>query len=237
MIVTIYELSSKHLSKGTDRMIKAVIFDFDGLILDTETHEYYVLNELFKEHGSELPLHIWGKVIGTQAGFNPLLFLEEQIGKKLDQKMLTKLRRERFQERIQKEGPLPGVEDYLKAAKSNGLKIGLASSSNYQWVSTHLQNLGLFEYFECIRTSDDVERVKPDPALFLETSKCLGVSPSECLVFEDSANGALAAKNAGMYCVIIPNEVTKGLDFCEVDHRLESMAELELAELLETIKK
>src|SRR5690606_2679430 len=127
-------------------------------------------------------------------------------------------------ERIVKEGPLPGVEDYLLAAKEAGLKIGLASSSTYEWVSNHLKNLCLFDYFECIRTSDDVVTVKPDPSLYIETAKCLGVAPEECIAFEDSANGALAAKRAGMYCVIIPNAVTRDLDFCEVDERLASMA-------------
>ncbi|MFS0862416.1 HAD family hydrolase [Fredinandcohnia sp. 179-A 10B2 NHS] len=218
-------------------MIKAVIFDFDGLIFDTETHEYNVLNEIFQEHGTELPLSVWGKVIGTQAGFNPLLYLEEQIGKKLNQEELAKLRKQRFEERTKCEGPLPGVEAYLKAAKEIGLKVGLASSSTYQWVSTHLKTLGLFEYFECIRTSDDVEIVKPDPTLYIEAAKCLGVSPEECLVFEDSANGALAAKRAGMYCVIVPNAVTKDLEFCEVDDRLESMAEIELKLLIEKLEK
>ncbi|MFT4416862.1 HAD family hydrolase [Fredinandcohnia humi] len=217
-------------------MIKAVVFDFDGLIFDTETHEYNVLNEIFQEHGTELPLSVWGKVIGTQAGFNPLLYLEEQLGKKLDQEQLTKLRKDRFQEKIKNEGPLPGVEEYLLAAKKAGLKIGLASSSTYEWVSSHLKNLCLFDYFECIRTSDDVEVVKPDPSLYLEAAKCLGVSPSECLAFEDSANGALAAKRAGMYCVIIPNAVTKDLDFCEVDHRLESMAAIELQQLIAKVE-
>jgi len=217
-------------------VIKAVIFDFDGLIYDTETNEYNVLNEIFQEHGSELPMSVWGKVIGTQAGFNALSFLEEQIGRKVDHDELTKLRRDRFNERMKDEGPLPGVEEYLTAAKKAGLKIGLASSSTYEWVSNHLKNLCLFNYFECIRTSDDVEKVKPDPTLYLEAAKCLGVTPEECLVFEDSANGALAAKRAGMYCVVIPNQVTKDLEFCKVDHRLESMALIELTQLIQKIE-
>ncbi|MCH1627637.1 HAD family hydrolase [Ferdinandcohnia quinoae] len=217
-------------------MINAVIFDFDGLIFDTESHEYNVLNEIFQEHGSELPLPVWGKVIGTQAGFKPLLYLEEQLGEKLDQDMLEKLLNERFQERLKNEGPLPGVVEYLKAAKESGLKIGLASSSTYEWVSSHLKNLCLFDYFECIRTSDDVEEVKPNPSLYLKAASCLGVEPEECLVFEDSANGALAAKRAGMYCVIVPNEVTKDLNFCEVDDRIDSMAVIELKQLIAKIE-
>lgn len=217
-------------------MIKALIFDFDGLILDTESHEYMVLQEIFKEHGTDLPLSVWGKVIGTQAGFDPIAHLEKETGKPLDRDALHQLRRDRFNERIKKEGPLPGVTNYLEAAKDLGLKIGLASSSNYDWVSSHLKNLGLFDYFECIKTSDDVEKVKPDPALYFKAAECLGVDPGHALVFEDSANGAVAAKRAGMYCVVIPNQVTKSLEFGEIDHRLDSMAEMELSNLIQHLE-
>jgi HAD superfamily hydrolase (TIGR01509 family) len=213
-------------------MIKAIIFDFDGLILDTETHEYEVLNEIFKEHQSELPLEVWGKLIGTITSFNPFSYLEEQTKKTFNHDELKKLQNERFSQRIMQEHARPGVIDYLDAAKSLGLKIGLASSSNYEWVSSHLKRLQLLDRFECIRTSDHVEHVKPDPALYVETAKCLGVNPEECIAFEDSANGALAAKRAGMKCVTVPNTVTKGLEFCEVDHSLESMAHMELKQLI-----
>ncbi|MCY8051870.1 HAD family hydrolase [Bacillus spizizenii] len=218
-------------------MIKALIFDFDGLILDTETHEYEVLQEIFEEHGSVLPLSVWGKVIGTAAGFRPFEYLEEQIGKKLNHEELTTLRRERFAKRMETEKARPGVEAYLNAAKDLGLKVGLASSSNYKWVSGHLKQIGLFDDFEVIQTADDVEEVKPNPELYLLAAKNLGVSPSECLAFEDSVNGSIAAKRAGMKCVIVPNKVTSTLMFEDYDHRLESMAEMELALLLDHLNK
>jgi beta-phosphoglucomutase-like phosphatase (HAD superfamily) len=125
----------------------------------------------------------------------------------------------------------------LDAARTLGLKIGLASSSNYEWVSSHLKRLNLLDHFECIRTSDHVQYVKPDPALYVEAAKCLSVNPEECIAFEDSANGALAAKRAGMKCVTVPNAVTRDLDFCDVDHSLESMAHMELKELVEFLDK
>jgi HAD superfamily hydrolase (TIGR01509 family) len=218
-------------------MIKAIIFDFDGLILDTETHEYEVLCEIFAEHECELPLSIWGKLIGTKSDFSPFTYLEEQAKKVLDHNELSNLQKERFSQRIAQENARPGVNDYLEAAQTLGLKIGLASSSNYEWVSTHLKRLNLLDRFECIRTSDHVEVVKPDPALYLEAAKCLGVKPEECIAFEDSANGALAAKRAGMKCVTIPNTVTRDLDFCKVDHSLESMANMELKELISFLEK
>lgn len=218
-------------------MINGIIFDFDGLIFDTETHQYNVLQEMFLEHDSELPLSRWQQEIGTYTGFLPFVYLEEQIKRKLDQEALQKVFQEKFNKKLFDEKARPGVEDYLKAATALNLKIGLASSSNYEWVSNHLKRLKLFDYFSCIKTADDVDLVKPDPALYHEAATCLGLDPNECLVFEDSANGALAAKKAGMSCVIVPNEVTKAMEFCTVEHQLNSMSDLSLQEVLEIVSK
>ncbi|WKA58273.1 HAD family hydrolase [Planococcus shenhongbingii] len=214
-------------------MIKGIIFDFDGLILDTETHHYRILQEMFAEYGSELPIERWQQEIGTQTGFSPFHYLEELIEQEIEHKELQERLVEKFHVKLMEEKARDGVEDYLKAAKELGLKIGLASSSDYEWVSKYLKNLGLFDYFECIRTSDDVEKVKPDPALYVQAAECLGLRPEECVAFEDSANGAMAAKRADMGCVIVPNEVTCTMDFCEVEHRLSSMADMPLEELID----
>lgn len=216
-------------------MIKGIIFDFDGLIFDTETHQYHVYQEIFGEYGSELPISRWQEEIGTHTGFSPFQYLEEKIQKAIDQDAIRMDFKKRFHEKLKGEVAREGVEEYLKEAKKLNLKIGLASSSNYQWVSSHLQNLKLFDYFDCIKTSDDVLKVKPDPSLYLKASECLGLNVNECLVFEDSANGALAAKRAGMYCAIIPNEVTCTMDFCQVEHRMDSMADMPLPEVIELV--
>lgn len=216
-------------------MIKGVIFDFDGLILDTETHHYRILQEMFRAHGAEMPLHRWQQEIGTQSDFSTFGYLQEQLSRKIDQEKLKLKLEEQFHETLVEEEAREGVEDYLKRAKELGLKIGLASSSDYSWVSKYLRNLGLFKYFECIKTSDDVEKVKPDPALYLQAAQCLGLQPDQCLVFEDSANGALAAKRAGMGCVIVPNTVTHTMDFCEVEYRLSSMSDMPLKDVIEHV--
>ncbi|WP_318618041.1 HAD family hydrolase [Sporosarcina sp. YIM B06819] len=216
-------------------MIKGIIFDFDGLILDTETHQYLVLQEIFSEHGSELPIIRWQQEIGTQTGFSPFKHLEEKLERKLEHQILQEKFEDKYHSILAEEKARAGVEDYIKSAKKMGLKIGLATSSTYQWVSTHLKNLNLFDYFECIQTSDDVEKVKPDPALYLQTALGLGLAVEECLVFEDSANGALAAKRAGMSCVIVPNQVTHTMDFCAVEHRLESMTDMLLKDVIEHV--
>ncbi|HEU5141093.1 MAG TPA: HAD family hydrolase [Bacillales bacterium] len=214
-------------------MIKAVVFDFDGLIMDTELPEYTVSKEMFRERGAELSLDVWGECVGTHADhFDLIGHLEDQIEQTVDREAFHEERSKRILSMLENGKPLPGVERYLEAAKELGLKIGLASSSHYEWVGGHLRRLGLLDEFGCIRTADNVERVKPDPALYLQAAECLGVRPEEAVAFEDSANGALAAKRAGMYCVVVPNEVTASLTFGDVDHRMESMAEMELAALI-----
>ena len=127
---------------------------------------------------------------------------------------------------------LPGVVDYLDAADRRGMKLAVASSSSRDWVEGHLTRLGLIQRFEAICTKDDVPRVKPDPALYLLAAERLGVSVQRALVLEDSRNGLLAAKAAGVRCVVVPNAVTSGLNFDEADYWLMSLDEMSLDNLL-----
>ncbi|ANC75855.1 hypothetical protein ABE65_003110 [Fictibacillus phosphorivorans] len=218
-------------------MIKALVFDFDGTILDTETQHYNAFQELYQEHGSDLPLEVWGECIGTHSDFNPYEYLERQIDQKLDHEVLRAKKTERALALIAEQRELPGIIDYLEAAKELGLKVGLASSSSRKWVEEHLDRIGLKHHFEVIKTADDVERVKPDPALYLEAVKGLHVKPHEAIAFEDSVNGSMAAKRAGLYCVAIPNPVTKHMAFSDVDHQMGSLAELNLASLIQQAEK
>ncbi|HET7228834.1 MAG TPA: HAD family hydrolase [Longimicrobium sp.] len=217
-------------------MIEAVVFDFDGLIFDSETHEYECVRELFAEHGAELPLEVWGACVGRESGyFDPYAYLREQTGVVLDREAAELQRRERFMRRIEGEGAIPGVEEALRAARSLRLRVGLASSSSREWVEGQLRRLGLLHHFDCLRTAGDVERVKPEPDLYLSVLRCLGVPAARAVAFEDSPNGALAAARAGMYCVVIPNRITRGLEFGAHDLRLESLMQAELAHLLARI--
>lgn len=217
-------------------MIEAVVFDFDGLIFDSETHEYETVREILADHGVELPLSVWGQCVGREQGFfDPYALIEEHTGAPVDRSALNELRTRRFAERIEGVGPIAGVEEALRAARSLGLRIGLASSSPRYWVEGQLRKLGLLPFFECIRTADDVRRVKPEPDLYLSVLRCLGVQPRRAVAFEDSPNGALAAKRAGMFCVVVPNAVTATLAFGEHDARLESLMQAELADLLARI--
>lgn len=217
--------------------MKAIVFDFDGTILETEMPDYISWKEVYTEHGADLPMKEWAQHIGTQGGFNPIEQLEQSIGKTVDRETLQKKRRERHHELILQQTVLPGVREILEEARSSGLKIGLASSSSRQWVETHLRRLELWEYFECVRTSDDVVKVKPDPELYIQVLDCLGVEPHEAMAIEDSANGSKAAKSAGMHCAVVPTEATGHLDFSHVDCRLETLHHVGLAALFNAIQR
>ncbi|MDR6226146.1 HAD family hydrolase [Desmospora profundinema] len=209
--------------------MRAVVFDFDGVILDTESHEYRSFQELYHAHGVELPAERWQEVIGSSdSTFDPYAHLEELVGRKLDFSALMDERRRSHLEGIARERELPGVVSVLDQARRLGWGVGLASSSNREWVEGHLTNLGLLDRFDVIRTREEVERSKPDPALYRLAVEGLGVEPGEAVALEDSPNGALAAKRAGLKCIIVPHAVTAGMAFCEVDDRLHSLEELDL---------
>jgi HAD superfamily hydrolase (TIGR01509 family) len=217
-------------------MIQAVVFDCDGLIIDTETPWYRVMAELYEERGVELSLDVYSRVLGTSNDtFDLYAYLEELSGQPVDRQAAQQRMQRRLTELMQDEQVRPGVEDYLRQAKELGLRVGLASSSNREWVEKHLREHGLFDYFEVIRTSDDVKRVKPDPELYLSALEILGVAPEHAVAFEDSPNGTRAAKAAGMYCVTVPNTLTAQLPFDRYDAQIASMAEIPLAELLQQL--
>ena len=213
-------------------LIKALIFDFDGLILDTENPEYQSWQEIYADHECSLPLSKWSECIGTANAFDPYQDLAEQLGCDVDRPAIQSRRRARMDQLLEGLLPLPGVEETIAEARRLGLRLGVASSSHRSWVEGHLTRLGLAQHFDAITCADDVERVKPDPALYLKAAERLGVDPSQAIALEDSPNGALAAKRAGIYCVTIPDLLTQQLVFAAGDMQLTSMRSLSLEELL-----
>jgi len=213
-------------------MIRAVVLDFDGLILDTEEPIYRSWLEVYKAHGEDLPFDRWVQTVGsTSAMFHPQHNLEERLGRSLPQEVLER-RIGRRTEMILAQGALPGVVRLLEEATAMGLKVGLASSSTSDWVGGHLTRLGILDHFDCMRCRDQVANAKPEPDLYLAVLNCLGVPASEAIAIEDSPNGVLAAKRAGLRCVAVPNSITAGLDLGQADVVLGSLAEVTLAELL-----
>jgi len=218
-------------------VIRALVFDFDGLILDTEEPVYRSWLEVYQAHGEELPFERWVQIVGsTTTGFHPQHHLEERLGRPLPKEVLDR-RIGRRTEMILAKAVLPGVVQHLDAARDLGLKLGVASSSTREWVAGHLARLGILDRFECVRCRDDVEHAKPEPDLYLAVLECLGVQASEAVAIEDSPNGVSAAKRAGMRCVAIPNSITARLDLTAADITLASLADVSLRELLEKFER
>jgi HAD superfamily hydrolase (TIGR01509 family) len=213
-------------------LIRAIVFDFDGLILDTEEPVYRSWLEVYREHGEELPFERWVEIVGSTTGsFHPQHHLEERLGRSLTREVLDR-RIGRRTELILAQSLLPGVVQHIESAKAMGLKLGVASSSTRDWVSGHLERLGILDSFDCVRCRDDVANAKPEPDLYIAVIECLGVLASETIAIEDSPNGVLAAKRAGLRCVAIPNSITASLDLSQADLVLNSLADVTLADLL-----
>ncbi|MBP1994070.1 HAD family hydrolase [Paenibacillus eucommiae] len=215
-------------------MIKAVVFDFDGLIIDTETTWFDSYYEVLSSYNIEFPLDVFSRCIGTH-GSELQLHLEALTGNAETTRVIETSVLELHKTKMLSVEAREGVRDYLEAARRLGLRIGLASSSNRLWIDNFLAVLGLNEYFEVIKSSDDVAHVKPDPELYVQAVEALGIEPFEALAFEDSVNGSKAAKAAGLYCVIVPNPVTEKLAFENYDMRIQSMGDLPLEALIQQL--
>jgi HAD superfamily hydrolase (TIGR01509 family) len=218
-------------------MISALIFDFDGLILETEGPIFQSWKEVYHAFGQELSFSAWAQSIGASlAEFDPRLDLQARLGRQINWEAIEPKRMAREVSLIEQQSVLPGVLAYLNTARCLGIKLGLASSSSCQWVMGHLARLRLVEYFDCIRASDDVKRVKPDPELYLAVLDALMVRAAEAIAIEDSPNGILSAKRAGLYCVAVPNLLTKQLPLNQADLQLHSLEDLPLERLLEQVQ-
>jgi len=218
-------------------MIQALVFDFDGLILDTEAPMFQSWQEIYRSYGRQLDLEKWVSNIGKgEDDFDPAEDLAQMIGQRLDRDSLVSLYQKRKRALIDSQPVLPGVGDYLKGARRLGLKVGLASCSSCEWVTEHLDRLELLEYFDCIRAAEHVRSLKPDPEVYLSTLEYLEVQPEQAIAFEDSTYGALAARRAGMYCVVVPNPLSRLFPVDHADVHLDSLGELPLEKLLQRIE-
>jgi HAD superfamily hydrolase (TIGR01509 family) len=216
--------------------IRAFLFDFDGLILDTEYASRAGWQMLYRERGHELPAEMWATLVGTtHAPWDPMRHLEELVGEPLERDALNERRRTHELSLIEAEQLRPGIVEYFAATRRHGLKRAVVSSSNDEWVGMHLKRLGEAGGWDAICTANrDPARAKPSPTLYLEALELLEVGADEAVAFEDSPNGVRAAKAAGIFCVAVPNEVTRelGLDEAGPDLLLDSLADLPPDELL-----
>ncbi|AJY77001.1 HAD family hydrolase [Paenibacillus beijingensis] len=220
-------------SGSTNKKIKAIIFDFDGTIIDTETAWYVAFRDAYKKHGVDLTLEQYSQCIGTNLNsFNPYEYLITELNLPIDREEFRKSVQAHHSSLMEQEKMRPGIMDYLNLAKEAGLKIGLATSSDRAWIDKYLNQLGILDYFDCIRTKDDVKNVKPDPELYLQALACLGVHAEEAIAIEDSPNGAKAAMEAGLNTVVSPNATTRHLEIVQSHHRVECFSKLNLNDVI-----
>ncbi len=220
-------------------MIKSLIFDFDGLILDTETPEVEVWKSIYAEYGFDFPLELWAPMIGGYgaAHFDAALHLHDLTGDSLDVQALRERHQRESNAHVLRQPVREGVREYLEAARQANLPMGIASSSAHAWVEPHLTRLGLIHYFGRIVCSEDVPagRTKPHPDLFLKALEALKVEAGEAIVFEDSPNGVKAARAANIFVVAVPNPLTSRLSLADANLRLNSLADLPLQALLDRV--
>ena len=213
-------------------MLRALIFDFDGLIIDSETAIAQSWTQVYASHGLDFPLQLWRRMVGTRE-HDDLLWnnLAEQTGLTLDIAALEPIRRARGVELANKLPMLPGVAALTSAGRASGLSMAIASSSSDWWVSGHLRRLGLLEAFDVVCTRELAARSKPDPGVYLAALERLGVPARDALALEDSEAGVTAARAAGLRVVAVPGSFSEDMDFSAASVVVASLADVEPAAL------
>lgn len=191
-----------------------VLFDFDGVLVDTEWAIYDAWHRTFRSNGHPLPLDVYTQCIGSDfATWSPKTHLEELTGQAFDWHDLDTRRQEEIVRDLAGEGPMIGAVEFLEKLRQQGVRTAVVSSSSHHWVDGWLEKLGLGHWFETVVCRGDAPRIKPAPDLYLEAVRRLGVQPADCLIIEDSLNGIKAARAAGIEVWAVPNRVTACLDF------------------------
>jgi HAD superfamily hydrolase (TIGR01509 family) len=211
----------------TATRIRALIFDLDGLIVDSETPEYLAWQAVHKQHGWPFPLESWRLNIGrNDSPFDPLARFREP-GSPMPPDEARALWRDHHT-RLQQEYlvPLPGVVRLLDGARAHGLRTGVASTSRLARVRELLDGLGLLAKFDAMAGGDEVPAAKPAPDVYRLAARRLAVAEPACVALEDSQSGVRAAKAAGMWCIAVPSELTRGMDFSAADLVVASLLEV-----------
>ena len=202
-------------------MLRALIFDFDGLIVDTESSSLAKVQEAYRRHGHDLRSEHWRLCVGSTV--DPYDHLQRLVGPEVD---LTSLREEmgaRHRAEVAQLGARPGLVELVADAVTAGLRLAVASSSSRRWVEGHLERIGVLQELHTVRCRDDVRQTKPAPDVYLAALDGLGVSASEAVAFEDSPNGVQAARAAGIHTIAVPNGVTRGWPFDDADRVIGSL--------------
>jgi HAD superfamily hydrolase (TIGR01509 family) len=208
----------------------ALVFDFDGLICDTESTEYEAVRRVYRDHGLHLALEDWLPSVGHVAA-DWVADLEAVAGRPLDRAALQAARRSHASELLAALEPLPGVLALLDAARAAGVPCGVASNADADWVEGHLERLGVADRFGVVVSVDRVDRPKPDPDPYLVAVAALGATPADSVALEDSATGLAAARAAGLFTVAVPGPMSAHHDLSSADVVVASLGDVTLADL------
>jgi len=214
-----------------DGTLAAIVFDFDGLVVDTETPGFNSWQEVYQEFGAALQIDDWRHATGYVGGFDPAVHLEHLLGRRLDWSQIIPRREARNWELTIQASILPGIEALFRGAKERQLRLGVASNSGSGWVEGGLRRLGLRGYVDAIVTRDMVINPKPAPDIYLKTVQTLSVEPRLAVALEDSEPGCRAAKQAGLKAVAIPNRFSERQDLTIADLIVRSAEELDFDRL------
>jgi HAD superfamily hydrolase (TIGR01509 family) len=213
----------------------ALIFDFDGLLVDTESSALLAWREQFAVHELDFPLEVWHSYIGSQGSQEAMMAAVRAGGIDFEDAELRAEWRQRHN-LIANEEPLrAGVMAFLDEAIAAGSHLAIASSATRDWLDAHLDRLGIRPLFDVVCARDN-GRVKPSPDIYLAALAGLRVAADDAIAFEDSPNGITAAKAAGLMCVAVPNAVTAALPLDAADLRVESFTEISYSGLVALLR-
>lgn len=189
---------------------QGIIFDFDGILVDTEWAIYQSWVRIFRREGQRLPMKTYSPCLGAGYSYwDPARHLEKLTGKTYDWDVINKERQARIESDLDSAGLMPGALELLDLCDEYGIGMAVASSSSRRWVGGWLQKLGIEKRFRGVFCRTDGYPPKPDPALYRAAIECLGVPACHCLALEDSDNGLKSASLAGAFTVAIPNRLTR----------------------------
>ena len=204
----------------------AVIFDFDGLLVDTENAEYLAWNWLFEEQGSALSVDVWKEAVGYNGRVDPRALLEKAIGKSLNWELLDSKRHQYYMSLVETLPSLPGAEMLMQTCFDRGLKVGIASNSSSEWVKNGLARVGLSRYVHVMATRDEVQHSKPHPDVYHLALSKLDADAAGTVAFEDSEPGVRAATAAGITVVAVPTRFTRLQDLSPAKLQVKSLNEI-----------
>jgi HAD superfamily hydrolase (TIGR01509 family) len=213
--------------------LAAVVFDFDGIIMDSETPEFESHRRVFEQYGASLTAGEWCDQVGIWNDAQDERWFGElcrRCSSAPDAGTFVAEKRRIFEEVAPRE-PMRGVRELVAALTSAGIPAAIASSSSTAWVGSAIHRVGMAGQFAAVVTGDDVVRRKPAPDVYLEAARRLGVNPSRVVAIEDSAPGVTAARAAGMMTVAIPHWLTRGHDLAGADLHVAHAGELTVARL------